>query len=80
MPQPRVFIPELTDYTINGHSEEHMLSHTSEQDKLSVGDHLYCIPWHVCPTVDRHDSVSVVQGKKVTEKWDVVARKRKITW
>lgn len=79
MPQPRIFIPAMTNYTIIGHSEEHMVIQTSKEEKLNVGDHIYCIPWHICPTVDRYDTVSVVRKMKVTEEWNVVARKRNIS-
>jgi D-serine deaminase-like pyridoxal phosphate-dependent protein len=34
---------------------------------------------HICPTVDRYDSVSVVYNNMVTEQWNVEARKRKIS-
>ena len=79
MPQPRIKIPGLDNYSIIGHNEEHMVIHTAEADKFNVGDPVYCIPWHICPTVDRHDSVSVVYDHKVTEQWAIEARKRKIT-
>ncbi len=78
MPQPRVFIPDLADYTIIGHSEEHMIIQTPEQEKLKIGGHLYCIPWHICPSVDRYDTAHVVCQNKVSEEWNVIARKRKI--
>jgi D-serine deaminase-like pyridoxal phosphate-dependent protein len=80
MPQPRIKILGLEDYTIVSHSEEHMVVRTTESDKLKIGDPFYGIPWHICPTVDRFDSVSVVNEHKVTGQWNVVARKRKITF
>ena len=51
---------DLVNYTIVGHNEEHMVIRTPEADKYKTGDHLYGIPWHICPTVDRHDTVTVV--------------------
>lgn len=79
MPQPRILLFGLEDYTIISHSEEHMVIRTTEADNLKIGEPLYGIPWHICPTVDRYDSVSVVKDHKVTEQWNVTARKRKIT-
>ena len=78
MPQPRIVFFGLKDYSIVSHSEEHMVVETSEADDLKVGDSLYGIPWHICPTTDRFDKVSVVNGNNVTGEWDVVARKRKL--
>jgi D-serine deaminase-like pyridoxal phosphate-dependent protein len=79
MPQPRVKILGLKNYMIVSHNEEHMVILTAEADNLKTGDHLYCIPWHICPTVDRYDSVSVVSKHKVTGQWNVEARRRRIT-
>ena len=79
MPQPRVKIFGIEDYSIITHSEEHMVIRTPEADNWKIGDPLYGIPWHICPTVDRFDSVSIVNEKLVTSQWLVEARKRKIT-
>lgn len=79
MPQPRIKILENEKYTIISHNEEHMVIRTSLAGKYKIGDPVYCIPWHICPTVDRFDSVYVVNAKMVKGKWDVEARKRIIT-
>jgi D-serine deaminase-like pyridoxal phosphate-dependent protein len=79
MPQPRVKILGLDNYTIINHSEEHMVISTSEAGNLKTGEPLYGIPWHICPTVDRFDSVAVINDHLVTGYWNVEARSRKIT-
>jgi D-serine deaminase-like pyridoxal phosphate-dependent protein len=79
MPQPRVKFLGLEKYTIVNHNEEHMVIRTASADKYRTGDALYAIPWHICPTVDRHDTVYVINDHNVTGEWNVVARKRKIT-
>lgn len=79
MPQPRIKILEIEKYAIVNHNEEHMVIRTSVADKYKTGDPLFGIPWHICPTVDRHDTVYVVNDHKVTGQWNVEARKRKIT-
>jgi D-serine deaminase-like pyridoxal phosphate-dependent protein len=79
MPQPRIFLPEIDNYEIISHSEEHMVIRTDDSEKMKVGDVLYGIPYHICPTVDRYDKVSVVRNGKVAEQWKVEARKREIT-
>ncbi len=80
MPQPRIKILGLDDYVIVGQSEEHMVIKTGAADNFEVGDTLYSIPVHICPTVDRFDKVSVVYDKTVTEQWDVIAGKRQIIY
>jgi D-serine deaminase-like pyridoxal phosphate-dependent protein len=79
IPPPRIKILDLKNYSFISHNEEHMVIRTTEADRLKIGDPLYGIPWHICPTVDRFDSVSVVNDHKVTGQWNVEARKRKIT-
>ncbi|MGB8492344.1 MAG: D-TA family PLP-dependent enzyme [Bacteroidales bacterium] len=78
-PQPRIRLPELGKYEIRGHNEEHMVIRTTEASGLKVGDVLYAIPYHICPTVDRYDTVTVVTGGAATDEWQVTARKRRIT-
>lgn len=79
MPQPRINFLNIQKYTIIGHNEEHMVIRTAEAAKYKTGDLLYGIPWHICPTVDRHDTVYVINDHKLTGQWKVEARKRKIT-
>lgn len=79
MPHPRIKIFGLSDYEFVGHNEEHLVIRTAMAESIEQGDELYCIPFHICPTVDRYDKVSVVRNSMVTEEWNVEARKRKIS-
>jgi D-serine deaminase-like pyridoxal phosphate-dependent protein len=79
MPQPRIKIIGMDDYTITGHNEEHMVVRSPQAQKMNPGDPVYAIPWHICPTVDRHDTVYIVSNERVTGQWNIEARKRKIT-
>jgi D-serine deaminase-like pyridoxal phosphate-dependent protein len=79
MPHPRVMLLGITNYTVSGQNEEHLVIKTPKADNYKPGDIFYGIPWHICPTVDRHDTVTVVNNNLATEEWKVEARKRKIT-
>jgi D-serine deaminase-like pyridoxal phosphate-dependent protein len=79
MSQPRIKILGIEKYTIANHNEEHMVIRTPLADKFRTGDIFYCVPYHICPTVDRHDIVYVVDKHSVTGTWNVEARKRIIT-
>lgn len=79
MPQPRIKLLEIEKYIIVSHNEEHMVIRTALADNYKIGDTLYGIPWHICPTVDRYNTVYVINDHKVTGQWNVEARKRKIT-
>jgi D-serine deaminase-like pyridoxal phosphate-dependent protein len=79
MPQPRIKILNIEKYTIVSHNEEHMVIRTPEASRHEPGETIYCIPWHICPTVDRHENVYVIHDHKFTGQWNVEARKRKLT-
>jgi D-serine deaminase-like pyridoxal phosphate-dependent protein len=80
MQPPRVNILGLGRYKMSIHNEEHLVINTREADKFKTGDVMYGIPWHICPTVDRHDTANVVNGHRVTGQWNIEARRRKITF
>ena len=79
MPHPRVQILGLEDATFQLHSEEHLVVETAQADHTPVGTVLYCLPRHVCPTVALHEEAVVVRDGRAVDRWQVVARKRRIT-
>jgi D-serine deaminase-like pyridoxal phosphate-dependent protein len=79
MPHPRIRFFNIDDYTVTNHSEEHLVIKTPEADSMKTGDILYGIPWHICPTVDRHDFVTVIENNQATGRWNVEGRKRFIS-
>ncbi|WP_276374058.1 D-TA family PLP-dependent enzyme [Chryseolinea sp. H1M3-3] len=62
-----------------GHSEEHMVLSVEEGNDLQVGDILYGLPYHVCPTVALHDQSGVVENHLVVKYWETLSRNRSIT-
>jgi D-serine deaminase-like pyridoxal phosphate-dependent protein len=79
MPHPRVVLLNLNDGTAVGHSEEHLVIETPDAESLAVGDVIYGIPWHICPTVALHSEVIVVRNARAEERWKVAARDRALT-
>ncbi len=75
----RVFFLNATNLEPTGHSEEHMTFTIAGENTFSVGDVLYGVPYHVCPTIALHDEACVVQNHKVVERWKNVSRNRKIS-
>ena len=45
-----------------------------------VGDELFVIPTHICPTSALYASALVVENGKIVDNWPVSARNRKITY
>ena len=75
----RVRFLNLDGYTLVSQSEEHGVLEVENWDDLEVGAVLYGVPYHICPTVNLYDSVSVIRKAKKVAEWEITARKRKIT-
>ncbi|WP_035653156.1 D-TA family PLP-dependent enzyme [Flavobacterium sp. ASV13] len=61
------------------HSEEHLIIENKGQNQYAIGDLIYAIPYHVCPTCALYDSVQVVNSThEICDEWKVAARSRKI--
>jgi D-serine deaminase-like pyridoxal phosphate-dependent protein len=78
-PQPRVQFLNLPNATPVMHSEEHLVIETPEAANWSVGDVLYGVPRHICPTVALHDFCYPVENGIAGDPWPIEARRRKIT-
>ena len=78
-PHPRVFFPQLPDAKAVMQSEEHLVLETPRAGEFAVGDCLYGVPRHICPTCAVHSEVVVVRNGLAAERWKVLARARTIT-
>lgn len=78
-PHPRVHLFEVPDAKFVMHSEEHLVIETSHAQQFQIGDPIYGVPWHVCPTVALHSEAIVVNGAIAGPHWPVTARARKLT-
>jgi D-serine deaminase-like pyridoxal phosphate-dependent protein len=74
----RVTILNGVDLVPSGHSEEHMVLTTNRWNDYHVGDVLYGVPYHVCPTIALHDEAIVVNDHTIVDRWTNESRKRKI--
>jgi D-serine deaminase-like pyridoxal phosphate-dependent protein len=75
----RVFFLNAPNLTPIGHSEEHMVFKVIDGKSYNVGDVLYGVPFHICPTVALYDRAAVVRNNNITDYWNNVSRNRKIT-
>ena len=76
MDHPRIHFMELKVDGVINHSEEHLVISTGDAIRYRVGDVVYALPVHICPTMALHEEVYVVRNRHVTGTWKVVARKR----
>ena len=79
MPPPRVQFPNVPDAKALAHNEEHLVIETARAKEYAVGDCLYAIPWHICPTVALHAEAWIIEKGKVITTWEIPARQRRLT-
>ena len=75
----RVAFLDHPDLIPVGHSEEHMVLKAEDAENYKVGDVLYGIPYHVCPTIALYERTNVVVDNQVTDTWLTLSRNKKIT-
>jgi D-serine deaminase-like pyridoxal phosphate-dependent protein len=75
----RVFFLNARNLQPIGHSEEHMVFSADDGSKFKVGDVLYGVPYHVCPTVALHDQTAIVEDNRLVKYWQTLSRNRRIT-
>lgn len=78
-PHPRVCFLNAPTARAVAHSEEHLVVEMDSTDRWKVGDCLFGVPWHVCPTVALHREAVVVENGRATERWRIEARDRHLT-
>ncbi|MGN7988858.1 D-TA family PLP-dependent enzyme [Pedobacter sp. 22226] len=60
-------------------SEEHLVLNAGENHQYQIGDVLYGLPYHICPTVALYENALAVSTENTNQIWDITSRKRKIT-
>jgi D-serine deaminase-like pyridoxal phosphate-dependent protein len=75
----RVIFLNAPELKVQSQSEEHLVLGAGENHAYQVGDVLYGLPYHVCPTVALYDEVYSVASHRPAEIWSTSSRKRKYT-
>lgn len=79
-PFPRVHFLNLPDAKQVGQSEEHLVLDVGDNSKFKVGEVLYGVPKHICPTCALYEKAIIVDEDGLAKKeWRVIARDRRIT-
>ncbi len=78
-PHPRVRLLGLDEAKAVLHSEEHLVVETPQAARYEVGDCVYGIPWHICPTVALHAEAVVVRKGRAEATWKIEARGRRLS-
>ena len=77
-PLPRVHFLNAPDVTPYAQSEEHLVLKVADSSAFKVGDVLYGVPVHICPTVALYNKAVVVENNEAVTTWKVVARDRSL--
>jgi D-serine deaminase-like pyridoxal phosphate-dependent protein len=75
-PNPRAVFLDLPDAKMVVHSEEHLVIESAMAQRFAVGDVLYALPYHVCPTVALYPELLVARDGRIVDHWAVAARDR----
>ncbi len=77
-PLPRVKFLGI-EATPVSQSEEHLVLQVPDATVFSIGQVLYGVPIHICPTVALYEQVRVVDDNKIVETWKVYARDKSVS-
>ncbi len=75
-PDPRVSWLNLPGAATVMHSEEHWTIATPHAHRIQIGDVIYGIPWHICPTCALYPKAIVAENGHATATWPIDARDR----
>jgi D-serine deaminase-like pyridoxal phosphate-dependent protein len=74
----RVYFLNAPELVMISQSEEHLVADAGKDHKYKIGDVLYGLPYHVCPTVALYERIITIEKNKVIGEWKNIARDRKI--
>ncbi|MDN5285587.1 MAG: family PLP-dependent enzyme [Mucilaginibacter sp.] len=75
----RIYFLNAPELVPTGQSEEHLVVEAGKGHGYHVGDVLYGIPHHVCPTVALYERAYTIENNVLNGEWLNAARDRKIT-
>lgn len=74
----RIFFLNAPNLMFVSHSEEHLVVDAGKGHRYKVGDVLYGLPYHVCPTIALYERAITIENNKISGEWQNIARDRKI--
>lgn len=78
-PHPRVRFLNLLDGEAVMQSEEHLVLESINAEYARIGDVLYGVPRHICPTVALYDRAFTVEDGRLSGEWEITARDRRLS-
>ena len=75
----RVYFLNAPELKFLSQSEEHLVAEAGAGHSYKVGDVLYGLPFHICPTCSLYERASIIENNEVSGEWKIIARDRKIS-
>jgi D-threonine aldolase len=75
----RVYFLNAPELKAISQSEEHLVVEAGEDHHYKIGDILYGLPIHICPTIALYERALIVENNFANGEWKIIARDRKIT-
>ncbi len=75
----RVYFLNAPELKFISQSEEHLVAETNAGHSYKVGDVLYGLPFHICPTCALYERALIAENNEVIGEWQIIARDRKIS-
>jgi D-serine deaminase-like pyridoxal phosphate-dependent protein len=75
----RIYFLNAPELKPVGQSEEHLVVEAGKDHAYQVGDILYGMPHHICPTVALYERAYIIENNILSGEWLNAARDRKIT-
>ncbi|MBC7745041.1 MAG: D-TA family PLP-dependent enzyme [Flavobacterium sp.] len=76
--QNRVYFLNAPEVKMISQSEEHLIVETNASHSYQIGDVLYGLPVHICPTCALYERAQTVKNNVAAGEWKMIARDRKI--
>jgi D-serine deaminase-like pyridoxal phosphate-dependent protein len=77
-PFPRVHFLNTPEVTPVSQSEEHLVAKVPDAGLFKIGNVLYGVPAHICPTVALYERAVVIENNVAVDEWKVISRDRRI--
>ncbi|ASU34024.1 D-TA family PLP-dependent enzyme [Mucilaginibacter xinganensis] len=74
----RVYLINAPELEVLSQSEEHLVVQVAAHHNYKVGDVIYGMPYHICPTVALYERAITIEDNQVSGEWKNIARDRKI--
>lgn len=75
----RVLLLNAPGLEFTGQSEEHLVLKAAKGHQYKVGDVIYGIPYHICPTCALYERAWTIKDHRLDGEWKIIARDRKIS-